>query len=183
MPEAVAALREIGAVSPASPALGRLAALFRRLGSGSPDVQGVPWADLPEPWASVLDSQDAADGPVGVSPLAVVFPEIDGTRCVLTGLRSEPDSASLQLTGWLGPALGWPPFADETTWPSVWARDSAGRWHIAAQNGGGFGGGHANLTLRLTPPIHPRATSLEIMLLGKSGRATATVPLAWQDMA
>jgi hypothetical protein len=182
-PEAIAALREIGAVSPASPALRRLAALFRRLGSGSPDVQGVPWADLPEPWTSVLDSQDAADGPVGVSPLAVVFPEIDGTRCVLTGLRSEPDSASLQLTGWLGPALGWPSFADETTWPSVWARDSAGRWHIAAQNGGGSGGGHANLTLRLTPPIHPKATSLEIMLLGKSGRATATVPLAWQDMA
>jgi hypothetical protein len=181
-PEAIAALREIGAVSSASPALRRLAALLGRLGSGSPEFQGVPWADLPEPWASVLDSQDAADGPVGVSPLAVVFPEIDGTRCVLTGLRSEPGSASLQLTGWLGPALGWPSFADETTWPSVWARDSAGRWHIAAQNGGGFGGGHANLTLRLTPPIHPRATSLEIMLLGKSGRATATVPLAWQDM-
>jgi len=75
------------------------------------------------------------------------------------------------------------PFAGETTWPSVWARDSAGRWHVAAQNGGGFGGGHANVTLRLTPPIHPEATSLEIMLLGKSGRATATVPLAWQDMA
>jgi hypothetical protein len=181
-PEAIAALREIGAVSPASPALRRLAALFRRLGSGSPEVQDVPWADLPEPWASVLDSQDATDGRVGVSPLAVVFPEIDGTRCVLTGLRSEPDSASLQLTGWLGPLLGWPPFAGETTWPSVWARDSAGRWHVAAQNGGGFGGGHANVTLRLTPPIHPEATSLEIMLLGKSGRATATVPLAWQDM-
>ena len=181
-PEAIAALREIGAVSPASPALRRLAALFRRLGSGSPEVQDVPWADLPEPWASVLDSQDATDGRVGISPLAVVFPEIDGTRCVLTGLRSERASASLQLTGWLGPLLGWPPFAGETTWPSVWARDSAGRWHVAAQNGGGFGGGHANVTLRLTPPIHPEATSLEIMLLGKSGRATATVPLAWQDM-
>jgi hypothetical protein len=182
-PQTIAALRDIGAVSPASPALRRLAALLRRLGSGSPEVQDVPWADLPEPWASVLDSQDAADGPAGVSPLAVVFPEIDGTRCVLTGLRSEPDSASLQLTGWLGPALGWPSFPDEMTWPSGWARDSAGRWHIAAQNGGGSGGGHANLTLRLTPPIHPKATSLEITLLGKSGRATATVPLAWQDMA
>jgi hypothetical protein len=181
-PEVIAALREIGAVSPESPALRRLAALFRRLGSDSPEVQGVPWADLPEPWASVLDSQDAADGPAGVSPLAVVFPEIDGTRCVLTGLRSEPESASLQLSGWSGSTPGWPPFAGQTTWPSVWARDSAGRWHVAARNGGGFGDGHANLTLRLTPPIHPKATSLEITLLGKSGRATATVPLAWQDM-
>jgi hypothetical protein len=125
----------------------------------------------------VLDSLDATDGPTGVSPLAVVFPEIDGTRCVLTGLRSEPDSASLQLVGWGWPG-GWP---DETMWPSVWARDDAGRWHIAAAHSGDIGGGHANVNLRLTPPIHPRAMSLEITLLGKSGRATATVPLAWQQ--
>ena len=181
-PEATAALREIAAVWSGSPALRRLAALFRRLGCDCPETQGVPWADLPEPWASVLDSQDATDGPAGISALAVVFPEIDGTRCVLTGLRSEPDSASLQLIGWSGSALGWLPFAGETTRPSVWARDSAGRWHVAAGNGGEFVDGHANLTLRLTPPIHPKATSLEITLLGKSGRATATVPLAWQDM-
>jgi hypothetical protein len=139
----------------------------------------VPSADLPESWASVLDNLDASDGPAGVSPLAVVFPEIDGTRWVLTGLRSEPDSASLQLVGWGGPAHGWPGLPGDMTWPSVWARDDAGRWHIAADNGGGFGGGHADVTLRLTPPIHPRATSLEITLLGKSGRAIATVPLAW----
>ena len=181
-PEAIAALREIGAVSPGSPALRRLAALFRRLGFDGPEVQDVPWGDLPEPWASVLDSQAATDGPAGISPLAVVFPEIDSTRCVLTGLRSDPDSATLQLIGWSELAMGGPPSAGETTWPSVWARDSAGRWHIAADNGGGFGGGRADLTLRLTPPIHPEATSLEITLLGKSGRATATVPLAWQDM-
>ena len=58
-------------------------------------------------------------------------------------------------------------------------RDDAGRWHIAAGDGG-FSGGHADVTLRLTPPIHPRAASLEITLLSKSGRATATVRLAWQ---
>jgi len=179
-PEAIAALREVGAVGPDSPALRRLAAQLRRLGCDCPVIRDVPSADLPESWASVLDNQDASDGPAGVSPLAVVFPEIDGTRCVLTGLRSEPDSASLQLAGWGWPAHGWPGLPGEMTWPSVWARDDSGRWHIAAGNGGGFGGGHADVTLRLTPPIHPRAASLEITLLGKSGRATATVPLAWQ---
>jgi hypothetical protein len=179
-PEAIAALREVGAVGPDSPALRRLAAQLRRLGCDSPVIRDVPSADLPESWASVLDNLDASDGPVGVSPLAVVFPEIDGTRCVLTGLRSEPGSASLQLVGWGWPAHGWPGRPGETTWPSVWARDDAGRWHIAVGNGGGFGGGHADVTLRLTPPIHPRAASLEISLLGKSGHATATVPLAWQ---
>jgi len=178
--EAIAALREAGAVGPDSPALRRLAALLRRLGCDCPAIRDVPPADLPESWASVLDSLDASDGPAGVSPLAVVFPEIDGTRCVLTGLSSEPDSAWLQLVGWGWPAPGRPGFPGQRTWPSVWARDDAGRWHIAASNGGGFGGGHADVTLRLTPPIHPRAASLEITLLGKSGRATATIPLAWQ---
>ncbi len=179
-PEAIAALREVGAVGPDSPALRRLATQLRRLGCDCAVIGDVPSADLPESWASVLDNLGAYDGPVGVSPLAVVFPEVDGTRCVLTGLRSEPGSASLQLVGWGWSPHGWPGLPGETTWPSVWARDDAGRWHIAAGNGGGFGGGHADVTLRLTPPIHPRATSLEITLVGKSGRATATVPLAWQ---
>ena len=179
VPEAIGPLREVGAVSRESPALQRLAALLRRLGSGCPEVQDVPSSDLPEPWASVLDSQGSADGPSGVSPLAVIFPEIDGTRCVLTGLRSEPDSATLQLVGW-----GWPEpvlSRGELTEPfSIWARDDAGRWHIAASTGGGFGGGHAHVTLRLTPPVHPDATALEITLTGYSGQATATVPLTWQ---
>jgi hypothetical protein len=181
MPAAIAALREIGAVSPETPALRRLAALLQWLGADCPEIKDVPCLDLPEPWVSVLDSQDATDGPAGVSPLAVVFPEMDGTRVVLTGLRSEPDSASLQLVGWgwLGP--GWPGLPGESTWPSVWARDDTGRWHIAAENGGGFGGGHADVTLRLAPPVHPEATSLEITLLSKNGRASATVPLAWQE--
>jgi len=176
VPEAIAALREVGAAGPDTPALLRLATLLRRLGCDSPVIRDVPSADLPESWASVMDNQDASDGPSGVSPLAVVFPEIHGTRWVLTGLRSEPDSASLRLIGWGWPAHGWPVLPGETTWPSVWARDDAGRWHIAAANGGG----HADVTLRLTPPIHPRATSLEITLLGKSGQAIVRVPLAWQ---
>ena len=57
----------------------------------------------------------------------MVFPEMDGMRVVLTGLRSEPDSASLQLVGWGWPGPGWPGLPGETTWPSVWARDDAGR--------------------------------------------------------
>jgi len=179
-PEVIAALREIGAVSADSPALRRLAALLRRLGPGSPAIHDVRQEDLPAPWASVLDGQDATDGPVGVSPLAVVFPEIDGIRCVLTGLRSDPDSAWLQLTGW-----DWPePVSSrgELTEPlSVWARDDTGRWHLGTGDGAGFGGGHGRVTVRLTPPIHPMATSLEITLTGKSARAVATVPLAWQD--
>jgi hypothetical protein len=51
-PEAIAALREVGAVGPDSPALGRLAAQLRRLGCDSPVIRDVPSADLPESWAS-----------------------------------------------------------------------------------------------------------------------------------
>jgi hypothetical protein len=34
--------------------------------------------------------------------------------------------------------------------------------------------------LRLTPPLHPAATSLEVIVTGMSSRVRATVPLDWQ---
>ncbi len=181
VPDVIAALREIGAVSPDTPALRRLAALLRGLGSDPADLRDVPSGDLPESWVSVLGSRDATDGPAGVSPLAVIFPEIDQTRCVLTGLRSDPDSASLQLVGWGWPQ-GWPDPPGQRTVPVIWARDDTGRWHIATEHGGSFGNGHADVTLRLTPPLHPAASALEIMLTGREARAVATVPLTWQDL-
>jgi hypothetical protein len=180
VPDLITALREIGAVSPDTPSLRRLAALLRRLGSDPPELSDVPSSDLPESWSSVLDSQDATDGRAGVSPLAVVFPEIDEIVCVLTGLRSAPDSASLQLVGWGWPDQ-WPGSFSVRPWAAVWARDDTGRWHVAAENGASYGDGHADITLRLTPPLHPDATTLEITLIGKSARAVATVVLAWQD--
>ena len=33
--------------------------------------------------------------------------------------------------------------------------------------------------LELTPPLHPDARSLDIILTGRAGRVTATLPLGW----
>jgi hypothetical protein len=34
--------------------------------------------------------------------------------------------------------------------------------------------------MHLVPPLHPAATSLEVIVTGASGRVRATVPLHWQ---
>lgn len=183
VPAVIGALREIGAVEPKCAALRRLTALTRRLGTRPPELADVIPSELPVQWASVLGNRDRADGPTGFSPLAVVFPELDGTRCALAGLRSEPKLATMYLFAWGWPEMNWlGGFPEPRDSPfSIWVRDGADRWHIAVENGGGFGGGHAVLELELRPPIHPAANSLAITLAGRSGRATTTVPLSWRD--
>jgi hypothetical protein len=37
-----------------------------------------------------------------------------------------------------------------------------------------------DLYLTLLPPLHPKATSLDVTLTGRSHRAHTTVPLNWQ---
>ena len=82
---------------------------------------------------------------------------------------------------------GWsdtPPWlADAAVEPWCWsARDDQGRWHIVTLNSAGYysdDGGHLQLTL--VPPLHPQATSLEVTVAGRSGQATVTVPLDWQE--
>lgn len=36
------------------------------------------------------------------------------------------------------------------------------------------------IQMHLVPPLHPAATSLEVIVTGASGRVRATVPLHWQ---
>jgi hypothetical protein len=61
------------------------------------------------------------------------------------------------------------------------ARDSAGRWHVVS----GMSWGMATQTrgmikIYLTPPLHPEATSLDVILSGPQCRVQATVPLDWE---
>jgi hypothetical protein len=42
--------------------------------------------------------------------------------------------------------------------------------------------GHGLTDIALIPPLHPMATSLDIILTGPTARATATVPLRWQPL-
>jgi hypothetical protein len=175
--EVADALTAVGLLSLRSPAASQLAALCARRAI---EVRG-PWAGrardtgLPGPWVSVLSGSRRVDGPQGVSSAAAVLPEIDGARFVLAGLSSWERHATLLVFAW-----GWShrPREFRPRQPfSWWARDDAERWHVARISGHDAATG--TFQLELTPPLHPAARSLDIILTGRDGRVTATLPLAW----
>jgi hypothetical protein len=178
----VTALEAVGALDPARGAVGRLVTLAGRLGVELPPAlrAAAPPGDLPAAWAGVLANRHRRDGPRGTTPAAAVLPELDGTRFVLAGLRSYPAWADLYVMAW-GPQHE-PRLLEDTTAPWSWsARDDQDRWHIATvSNTSIFSDGHQHLRLRLVPPLHPQATSLEVMVAGPPGQAAATVPLDWE---
>ena len=175
--EVAEALAAVGLLSQPSPAARQLAALCARRAI---EVRG-PWAGrgratrLPGPWVSVLSGSRRVDGPQGVSSAAAVLPEIDGARFVLAGVSSWERQATVLVFAW-----GWSaqPREFRPRQPfSWWARDNADRWHV-----GRVAMHHAapgTVQLELTPPLHPAARSLDIILTGRDSRVTATLPLAW----
>ncbi len=175
--EVADALTAVGALAPGSLTVTHLALLCQRRAI---EVRG-PWAaraeatELPGPWASVLSGSRSQDGPRGAAPVAVAFPEIDGARFILAGLSSWERQATLLVFAW-----GWEPhprdFSPQQPF-SWWARDDAGRWHVGRATADGAPAG--TFLLELTPPLHRAARSLDIILTGRSGRVTATLPLPW----
>jgi hypothetical protein len=180
----VTALEAVGALEPARDAVSRLLALAGRLGLGIPPglLAAAPPGRLPAAWSGVLENRDRRDGPRGVAPAAVVLPELDGTRFVLAGLRSDAARAELHVMVWSRPHT---PFwlADAAVEPWCWsARDDRGRWHIVTEDSASYySDDRRHLQLSLFPPLHPQATSLEVTVAGQAGRATVTVPLDWQE--
>jgi hypothetical protein len=179
--EVEAALRAVQALPAGSMAAAHLAALCLRR---SIEVRGdlaarAQAAGLPGPWASVLAQRrdGPGEGRAGVAPLAAVLPEIDGARFVLAGLSSWERQLSVPVAAW-----GWqprPPAFRPSQPFSWWARDDAGHWHVGRTS-------PYHLVARMfqvefTPPLHPAARSLDIMLTGSAARVTVTVPLRWQD--
>jgi hypothetical protein len=184
------ALIEGGAVPAGEPALAQLAALATalRLDLGIPGSGHTP---LPEAWTSILGTRRASDGPQGVAPFAVTLPEVDGAVFTLAGLRSWREAATVHVLaqGWQPYGWGWLAFGGRDDGPpdppiSWQARDSTGRWHLVEQmNLGDRSDGVVQIQAHLTPPLHPAATSLELIVTGISSQVRATVPLCWQAAA
>ena len=136
-------------------------------------------AGLPGPWASVLSQRrdGPGEGRTGVLPLAIVLPEIDGARFVLAGLSSWERQVSMPVAAW-----GWQPrprvFRPGQPF-SWWARDDTGRWHVGRTSP--FHLVARTFQVDFTPPLHPDATSLDIILTGSAARVTASVPLRRPD--
>jgi hypothetical protein len=179
-----------GAVRTDDPAVLRLAGLGWRLGLdlglglGGP----VPASAMPPAWISVLDDAHAHDGPDAVASFAADLPEIGGSRFALAGLRSARDGATLHVmaAGWEPQGQGWlvhgagpddEPLDLSLSWR---ARDSTGRWHLVSGMSWGVATqARGMIKMYLTPPLHPEATSLDVILSGPRCRVQATVPIDW----
>ena len=62
-------------------------------------------------------------------------------------------------------------------WPTLWIRDSAGRWH-ATRTGGRSGiGGDTALRLEVVPPLSGATTWIEVLVAGQSAQARAMLRL------
>jgi hypothetical protein len=177
--DVLTALRGVNAIGPDDPALRRLVTLARHKQIRLPaELAEVAVTDLPPSWRSVLDHAGAQDGPEGFAPVAAVLPELEGTRWVIAGLRSGATSAELRVLSW---GVRRHPLGTEFGGFSWWARDSTGRWHFV-KSSASSGEDHTDFELELTPAIDPAATTLDLILTGRSGQVTVTVPLDWKPL-
>jgi hypothetical protein len=183
--DTVTALDAVGALAPARDAVSRLIALARRLGVTVPPAlsAAAPPGQLPAAWADVLENRERRDGPDREAAAAVVLPELDGARFVVAGLRSHAGGAELNVLGWgqhHTPRLLIEEAGDSWSW---YARDDRGRWHVGTEGSCSSDDHHTDLQLELVPPLHPEATSVDLILGGRSGQVTATVRLDWMEPA
>jgi hypothetical protein len=182
-PDVGAAIRGLigaGVLTPGSTTLGRLVSTANFLGLDLAPA-GAPDGRMPAHWLEMVRRRDARDGPTGAARLAgAVLPAVDGTRCVITDLASEPSRAIMRVHAW-----GWQPPHRGVMRPEAvcWtAHDDLGGFYAAAQRGGHFSSDRAEIVLELRPAIAPSATELCIVLTGKTGEVSVTVPLNWQPM-
>ena len=178
-----------GALQADDPAVLRLAGLGWRLGFDLGLGGPVPASAMPPAWISVLANAHAHDGPEAVASFAADLPEIGGSRFALAGLRSARGGATLHVM-----AAGWEPHGQDWLVPGTgpdgapldlslsWrARDSTGRWHLVSGMSWGVAvQARGMIKMYLTPPLHPAATSVDVILRGPGCQVQATVPLDWE---
>lgn len=179
---AVCSLLAAGALAPSSPALSRFVAAGQRLGLQLPvSLTAIKPGSLPAEWRAMLARGDSRDGPVGVTPLAVPLPELQGVHCVVGDLCSESESATMHVHArgqYEPPDVGGYGMPVPFRWT---ARDDVGGLYLAAEDGGSYSDDRADLALRLRPAINPRARSMQIILTGATGEVSVTVPLDWRE--
>jgi hypothetical protein len=174
-------LLDAGLITPGSPATGRLAAAAKLLDLKLPArLAELGTARLPDDWLVMLSQLDRQDGPVGAIPLAAQLPDLEGMQCLITGIESDHESVTVQVT-----ARGWPEqiYAGMVT-PKWWrwtARDDSGCLYVADEIQAGHDEEGADITLQLRPAIRPQARTLTINLTGRTGQVGVTLPLNWQE--
>jgi hypothetical protein len=179
----IAALQASGALPPASPAPGQLAALCARLNVTGHGITVPPARDLPEPWLSVLTHRQrsttrTAPERDGCAPVAAALPDLDGIRLSILGLTSSADGTILHTyaSGPMRSAYYGSP--ERNLAPAIWIHDSHGDWHATRVTR--YHEGDITMRLQVVPPLGHDSAWIEVIVTGHSAEARTTLPLRWQ---
>jgi hypothetical protein len=183
----VAALQAADAFSPSSPAPGQLAGLCAQLGITDHGIAAPPVADLPERWLSMLTryhrlTPRPTPAPGSWAATAVQLPELDGARIAVLGLHHDEHRTVLHLHA------GGVTMEDDGAYyravrplPTLWVRDSAGRWHATRDYVPRLHGydGEVTLELSIVPPLEAGTQWIDVVATGQSAQVRARLPVRW----
>jgi hypothetical protein len=181
--DVIAALQASGALPPASPVPGQLAALCACLNVTGHGITMPPARDLPEPWLSVLTHHRAATRTAperdGCAAVAAALPDLDGIRLSILGLTSSADGTILHTyaSGPMRSAYYGSP--ERNLAPAIWIHDSRGDWHATRVTR--YHEGDITMRLQMLPPLSHNIAWIEVIVTGHSAEARATLPLRWQQ--
>jgi hypothetical protein len=180
-----AAMLAAGALSPASPMPGQLAALCEQLGIPGHGVTAPSAADLPQPWQDMLTRRRAPYAVLAPGSWATAMaelPELGGTRLTILGLHQGVRGTIVHtLVDGATPDDDWDFSRAVRPLPALWARDSSGRWH-ATRTSGIIPWGDAGvvmLWLKIIPPLQAGTIWIDVIAVAPSARARVRLPLRW----
>jgi hypothetical protein len=190
----VAALHASGALPPASPVPGQLAALCTRMGNPGHGITAPPAADLPEPWQHMLTHPGPPQaGPApGLAAAAIAeLPELDGARITILGLHhatvvglhnSVTQTIVHMLVTGVRPEDDWTYGRVVRPLPALWVRDSSGRWHATRTQGVGPSPSSREVIvwLGVVPPLDSGTPWIDLVATGQSAEARIKLPLRWK---
>ena len=184
--DVVAALEAAGALPPSSPAPGQLAGLCARLGITGHGITTPP-ADLPDRWLSMLTryhrrAPQPVPAPGSWSATAAELPELDGARVAVLGLHHSERGTILHLhAGGVTMEDDWEYYRAVRPLPTLWIRDSAGRWHATRDYAPWPPGdkGEVTLELAITPPLEAGTRWIDVVAAGQSAQVRARLPVRW----
>lgn len=179
--DVIAALHAADVLPPFSPVPGQLAALCGNLNLSGHGITAPPAPDLPAPWLDVLAHQGGKiEAALACAAAAVTFPELDGIGLAILGLHTCEGRTVLHAHG-SGPMCQMTSQPEEVYfWPTLWIRDSAGRWHATHTVGRSGIGGDTALRLEVVPPLSVATAWIEVLVAGQSAQARATLRLCWE---
>jgi hypothetical protein len=114
--------------------------------------------------------------------VAAALPELDGIRLAILGLHNSVDTTVLHVHA-SGMTLDGhnDPQAREPDFPlRIWVRDSRRRWHATRTGWSAEDDGEVMMHLKVVPPLSRATTWIEVLTVGQSVQARATLPLRWQ---